>query len=94
MANRLWGVGMWRQLFLAIGVMALLVGVETLLIESATIYSAAGTDAQSFIDPSGRPSGSLRRWTPTEWFPWMALMFGTIVVLYVFTLPKRFARGE
>lgn len=84
---------MRRSICLALGIMAIIVGLETLVIDSVNLYSASSTDAQSFIDPSGRPSGALKRWEPNEWFPWIALMGGAIGVIYVFTLPKRFQRA-
>jgi hypothetical protein len=70
--------------------MAIIVGFECLVIDSANFYSAGQTDASSFFDPSGSPSANTRSWQPKEWMPWAALSVGTITVLYAFTLPKRF----
>ena len=81
---------MWRSIFIAIGIMAIIIGVECMLIDSANLYSAAGTDARSFINPLGVPSSSIREWQPKEWFPWVTLSAGAITILYVNTLPKRF----
>jgi hypothetical protein len=79
---------MWRSLFLALGIMALVVGVETLLIESATLYSAGETSASGFANPGGSPSPSTKVWTPGEFFPWAFLSVGALIVLYAFTLPR------
>ena len=49
---------MWRSLFIALGIMAIIVGFECLVIESADLYSANGTTARSFINPAGSPSAS------------------------------------
>jgi len=83
----------WRSFFLAIGAMMIIVGVETLLIDSATIYSAAESSASDFMDPSGSPGKKTKVVTPEEWIPWAAMSIGAVVVLYAFTLPQRWNRG-
>ena len=83
---------MWRSLFIGIGIMALIFGVECLLIDSATLYGASDTTAANFIDPSGAPSASTKEWRPKEWLPWAVLSAGALIVLYSFTLPRRFRR--
>ncbi len=80
---------MWRSIFLAIGVMLIIIGVETLVIDSATVYSAARSTATDFIDPTATPGRSTRVVQPGEWVPWAALSVGAVVVLYVYTLPRR-----
>ena len=62
---------------------------ECLVIDSASLYSASGTNAESFLNPIGIPSASTREWRPKEWFPWAFLSAGGITILYAFTLPKR-----
>lgn len=81
---------MRRAFFIAVGAMAIIIGLECLVIDSASFYSAEQTNASSFFDPSGTPSGNTRVWRPEEWLPWAALSVGTITILYAFTLPKRF----
>ena len=81
---------MRRALFIAMGIMAIIIGLECLAIDSANVYSAKETDAGSFFDPSGTPSVQTREWRPKEWLPWASLSVGTITVLYAFTLPRRF----
>lgn len=83
---------MWRSIFIAVGVMAIILGVECLVIDSASLYSAAETKASSFMNPIGSPSIDTREWRPKEWFPWAFLSTGTITILYAFTLPKRWRR--
>lgn len=87
---------MWRALFLAVGIMAIIVGVESMLIESATVYSAGETKANEFLDPGATPARATKVLTPGEFFPWALLSTGAIIVLYAFTLPRRFlqAGGE
>jgi hypothetical protein len=81
---------MWRSIFIAIGIMAIIVGLECLLIDSANFYAAGQTRASSFFNPAGTPSLNTRAWQPKEWFPWCVLSIGTITILYAFTLPRRF----
>ncbi len=83
---------MWRSLFLAIGTMMIIIGLEAMLIDSATVYAAAESSASEFIDPSSTPAGQTRIIRPGEWSPWVILSFGAVVVLYAFTLPKRWHR--
>lgn len=85
---------MWRSLFMAIGIMAIIVGVESLLIDSANVYAAAESSAADFVDPGIAPAQRIETWTPGERFPWMMLAVGSVVVLYAVTLPKRWRRGE
>ena len=82
---------MRRAFFIALGLMAIIIGLECLAIDSAVFYSAKQTDAGSFFDPAGTPSSNTRIWQPQDWIPWTALSVGTITVLYAFTLPKRFS---
>ncbi len=84
---------MWRSLFLAFGIMAIIVGVESMLIEHANLYEAVEPNAAEFMDPSGPPGYTTKAWTPGEAFPWALLFIGGVVVLYAFTLPQRF-RGH
>ena len=81
---------MRRALFTAMGIMAIIIGLECLVIDSAYFYSAKQTNATSFFDPSGSPAADTKVWRPKEWLPWACLSVGTITVLYAFTLPRRF----
>ena len=69
--------------------MAIILGFECLVIDSASLYTASGTNAESFLNPVGIPSANTREWRPKEWFPWAFLSAGGITILYAFTLPKR-----
>lgn len=85
---------MWRSLFMALGIMAIIVGVETMFIDSANMYAAAESTAVDFIDPAALPATRTETWAPGEKFPWAMLAVGTVVVLYAITLPKRWHLGE
>lgn len=80
---------MRRSIFIALGIMAIILGFEFLVIDSATLYKAGETQPASFINPTGSPSGNMSVWRPKEWMPWAFLSMGAITVLYAFTLPRR-----
>ena len=84
---------MWRSIFIAVGMMAIIVGFECLIIDSATFYSADQTQLGRFFNPMRLPALSTRIWEPQEWFPWVFLSSGAITVLYAITLPKRWNRA-
>ena len=84
---------MWRSLFLAIGTMMIIIGIEAMLIDSATVYAAAESSAAQFIDPSAPPTIITKEIQPGEWTPWVILSIGAIVVLYAFTLPQRWVKS-
>jgi hypothetical protein len=66
---------MWRSLFLALGIFTLVLGLEALVIDSATFANHAEAGAQNLV--------------PAEWAPWSLLSAGTVVILYSFTLPQK-----
>ena len=84
---------MWRALFFAVGIMLVIVGVECLLIDSATLAAdktevmpvrQGWFDTQQVIEA---PTGRVVK--PADWHPWSLLASGAIVLLYSFTLPAR-----
>jgi hypothetical protein len=84
----------WRSFFLAVGIMLLIVGIECLLIDSATLFAASESSAADFMDPT-RPAGqSTRVISPSEWVPWTLLSSGAIVIIYAVTLPKRWGHAH
>ncbi len=84
---------MWRSFFLAVGTMLIIVGVECLLIDSATLASERTETVQ--VNPGWfQPAQTLevsnsRVIRPKEWIPWSSLATGAVVLLYSFTLPRR-----
>ncbi|MEM6472000.1 MAG: hypothetical protein AAF802_20740 [Planctomycetota bacterium] len=81
---------MWRALFIALGIMGIIVGLETMLIDSANFYSVRGSTTKEFMDPASISGQSIVTWKPKEWFPWAVMSVGTLIVIYAFSLPKRF----
>ncbi len=75
---------MWRAFFMAIGAMLIILGVECLLIDSATLAAeqplppaqgAAWFNPEPFFDPS-------RVIRPPEWIAWSLLACGIVTLLY------------
>lgn len=66
---------MWRALFLAVGIYAVILGVECLLIDKAILASV-----------EGQPRGEF---APPDWVSWSLLSAGAVTMLYSFTIPRR-----
>lgn len=76
---------MWRSLFIALGIVAMILGAECLAIEKAILAPpdrAAAANAGASLAPA-------KEFTPPEWAPWGLLSSGAVVVLYSFTIPQR-----
>lgn len=69
---------MWRALFLAVGMFLLVLGLECLVIDQATISN---------------PEKGVTTVAPPEWVPWSLISAGAVTMLYSFTLPKKFQGG-
>jgi hypothetical protein len=72
---------MWRAFFLGLGLFLLLVGLECMAIDQATINN-----------PSEEGS-SVVTFAPPEWVPWSLVSAGAITILYSYTLPAKFKGG-
>ena len=57
---------MWRAFFLSVGAMLFIVGVETLLIDSATIYASGDSSAANLMDPGSSPAAKTTEVKPAE----------------------------
>jgi hypothetical protein len=60
------------------GLFSVILGVECLLIDQATLISGRDT-----------PKAKVQKVVPPDWAPWSLMSAGTVVVLYSFTLPKK-----
>ncbi len=76
---------MWRSFFLAIGITFCILGLEFLVIEEAVISRAPANSVVATGEAGGR-----RQITIQEWMPWSFLSAGAVIILYTYTLPKRF----
>ena len=73
---------MWRSFFLALGITAVILGVEALAVDKAVLNVRNKPGAEG-------NSGMQRVITPPEWAPWSLMSAGTVVMLYSFTIPNR-----
>lgn len=80
---------MWRAFFCAIGVSALILGGEFLLIERATLTLPPEQDMQNrpFLQTLHN-SVNTREFVPPEWAPWTLLSVGAVLVLYSTTVAR------
>ncbi len=89
---------MWRAFFFAVGTMFIIVGIECLLIDSATLASGQpepvsvnnnwfGAQQMMVVEPQ-------RIVQPPEWIRWSLIASGAVVLLYAATLPRRWGGGE
>jgi hypothetical protein len=69
---------MFRSLFLAVGLFLLVLGVESMLIDQATLANP-GDQGPSEIVVS-----------PPDWVPWSLVSAGAVTILYSYTLPQKF----
>jgi len=82
---------MWRSIFFALGITLCILGIECLVIDEAVLAESVAPSAP-IISAEGaiNPSGLQREIKTQEWMPWTFLMAGSVVILYTFTLPRRF----
>ncbi len=78
---------MWRAFFLSVGVCAVVLGVESLVIEKV-VMAASGEHSTSGFAERVAPA-ALREVEPPEWAPWSLMSVGAVVILYTITIPKR-----
>lgn len=91
---------MLKAFFLAIGISMCILGAECLVVEKA-VMAASRNDApppprRAFpmmlqLRQPAAPQSESREVEPPEWAPWSLLATGAIVILYSFTIPRRFA---
>lgn len=87
---------MWRAFFCAIGLMLLILGIECLLIDNATLASGVVDDPiQATPGFYTNPTVAMgtRIFKPAEWMPWSCLACGAVVLLYALTLNRRWGEG-
>lgn len=70
---------MWKSFFLASGLFACVLGIELLVIDSATIMP---------LDGRGGP----RIFTAPDWAPWTLISAGAVTILHFATLPRTLIR--
>jgi hypothetical protein len=85
----------WRAFFFAVGIMLLIIGVECLLIDSATLGGRRTETMQvtnNWLQPPQQAvqlQAGGKTINPPDWMPWSFIFSGGVVVLYSMTLPSR-----
>ncbi|TWU33349.1 hypothetical protein [Novipirellula artificiosorum] len=81
---------MWRSVFIALGVMAIVLGLEFLVIDSATFYDPDEVRTISFLDPTGSSAEAAKVFRPKDWMPWAFLSGGIVTIVYSYLIPVRY----
>jgi len=76
---------MWRALFTALGLSAVILGVECLVVEKAVLAKSTAKPAEG--QPAATAGG--RDFIPPDWAPWSLMSTGAVTMLYSVTIPKR-----
>lgn len=88
----------WRAFFFAVGTMLIIVGVECLLIDSATmaakrkrqqIKPAAAASWFQEPQPEVQVVVTNKVVKPPDWVRWSLIASGSVIVLYALTLRQR-----
>jgi hypothetical protein len=66
---------MWKSVFLALGAFSCILGVEMLLVDSATVMPLQGGQPRTVSAP--------------DWAPWALLSVGAVTILHFVTLPVK-----
>lgn len=97
---------MWRALFLALGINAIILGTECMLLDRVELSPAVTQHQQSLANDYSRPSlfqnsvfqfqdnnvvGPRRVFKPREWMPWSLIATGIIIVVYTSSYQRRSA---
>lgn len=78
---------MWRSFFLAVGITAFLVGVQTLGVEKFVLNRRDKPDVAATGDAA--ELGPRKEIVVRDHTPFTLMGLGAVVVLYAFDLPKR-----
>ena len=83
------------RFFVAIGFYVMLVGVQSLGVESVTlrIHDEAPQDGFSLFGSDEAKLGPLQQISLPPWAPWTLLSTGAVMCLYSFTISQRFGGG-
>ena len=86
---------MWRAFLLAIGFYVMLVGIQSLGVETITLRIHDNAPQEGFqLFASDEPKlGPLRQIALPPWAPWSLLSTGAVMCLYSFTISQRFGGG-
>ena len=77
---------MFRSFFLALGIYAIILGLECLVVDKAVLQPSREATASAMAQ---QIAPAYREITPAEWAPWTLLSAGAVVTLYSFTIPAK-----
>ena len=77
---------MMRALFLGMGLFVMVLGLEAMAIDNATVTNPQDTGAAG--------GSSTVTFTPADWVPWTLVSAGAVTILYSYTLPQKFKGGR
>ncbi|MBN2476799.1 MAG: hypothetical protein JXB62_19475 [Pirellulales bacterium] len=80
---------MWRSLFLALGVSAIILGVECFAVETIQLKAREAPPPPSTPWDTAPKVGPRKMIAPPSWAPWTLVSAGAVVCLYSFTIPAR-----
>ncbi len=81
---------MWRALFLAVGIVLCILGVECLVLEKAVLAKDAEELPQQSVAFFTQPNEpAAKEVKPPDWAPWSLLAGGAVVILYSYSIPRR-----
>ena len=82
---------MWRSIFCAVGIFLCLLGAQCFVVEEAVLAKSVAPRAPIVAaDGTINPRGRAREIKTQEWMPFSFLGAGVLLILYTFTLPRRF----
>jgi hypothetical protein len=80
---------MWRAFFCALGISALILGGEFLVLERATLTLPPDPEARSDTLMGGvQEAFRTKEFVPPEWAPWTLLSCGAVIMLYASSVGK------
>jgi hypothetical protein len=86
---------MWRAMFVAVGFVVIVVGIECLAVDKVTLKLREEPSADTLsglldLEPKEGPPRTL---VPPPWAPYSLLAVGMVTCLYSFTIPRRVSGG-
>ena len=78
----------WRSLFLAIGIMLVILGLECLMIDSASVYASGNGQSGEYLIETGPATPGTKLVKPSEWHPWSLMGLGALTILYSVTIKR------
>jgi hypothetical protein len=83
------GEGMWRSVFLALGIVLCILGAECLVLEKAVMAQDDPQTEQADILYTPVFTSPAAEIKPPEWAAWSLLSTGAVVILYSYSIPRR-----